>query len=292
LAHQWFGNLVTMEWWDGLFLNEGFARFMEFAAVDALFPEWQIYDDFIQGVYLLAMNLDSMLTSHPVHVAVNDPDEIHDAFDAISYAKGASVIRMAEAFLGHELFMEGIRHYLTRHAYSNAQVEDLWTALSETSGKPLNDFMKSWTSQTGYPVLTVDDQLNITQKRFFAGGPWIAEALASTSTWPCLIDGHILSSDDQPSIPNQLTEIQQNIASMTKETGGWFKLNLGQFGFFRVNYSLTQWKELSNAIKPGGRLGSVDRLGLISDCFSLGKAGYLSITVPLELVSPSVHSKP
>ncbi len=171
LAHQWFGNLVTMEWWNQLWLNEGVARFMEFVGIDSLFPEWDAWTEFVQSVYGLALSLDSMESSHPVEVVVKSADEINEIFDAISYAKGASIIRMISSHLGMDTFLEGMRLYLSRHAYGNAVTDDLWRALEEASGFPVVKFMKPWTLEVGYPILLLSVDGSMTAPRFFASGP-------------------------------------------------------------------------------------------------------------------------
>ena len=290
-----------MEWWDGLFLNEGFARFMEFKAIDSIFPEWDAYSEFVQGVFFVAQGLDAMLSSHPILCEVNHPDEINSIFDAISYAKGACVIRMCENFLGKDVFMKGIQYYLKKFAYKNAKVGELWAALGEFSGKDVSSFMNPWTSQVGFPLLTVDDDFNITQTRFFASGPTTPEAATSTSAWPCpMSDGKIVyvrgdssssssssnsNSNSSKGIKDQSEEIKACIAKdVAQNAGGWFKLNVGQSGFYRVNYTSKQWNKLAAVMAPGGPLSTVDRLGVVSDVFAIGKAGYANITVALDLV--------
>jgi aminopeptidase 2 len=173
LAHQWFGNLVTMEWWSDLWLNEGFATWVGNYAVDKLFPDWHFWDSFVVDDVQRGMSLDCLRSSHPIEVEVKDPAQIGQIFDAISYSKGGSVIRMLSAYLTEDVFLEGIRQYLKKHAYSNASTGDLWAQLSETSGQDVSEFMNLWTKQTGYPVLHAEREGNtlvITQNRFLASG--------------------------------------------------------------------------------------------------------------------------
>ena len=155
LAHQWFGNLVTMEWWTHLWLNEGFASFMENLCTDALFPEWNYWEQFVSADMFDAMNLDALDSSHPIEVEVGHPSEVDEIFDAISYAKGASVIRMLHNWIGDDAFRRGMENYLNKFAYSNALTGDLWTELGSASGKPVNDVMSGWTSRMGFPMVTV-----------------------------------------------------------------------------------------------------------------------------------------
>ena len=147
LAHQWFGNLVTMEWWTHLWLNEGFATFMEYLCIDGIYPEWQIFDEFIGSAFYNALTLDAMDSSHPIEVPVGHPSEIDEIFDAISYCKGASVIRMLYHWIGDTSFRKGMHNYLTKFSYNNALTEDLWEALGAASGLPVADVMSGWTGQ-------------------------------------------------------------------------------------------------------------------------------------------------
>ncbi|HIN06289.1 MAG TPA: M1 family peptidase, partial [Dehalococcoidia bacterium] len=173
MAHMWFGDLVTMQWWDDLWLNESFASWMGNKAVDWAFPEWEMWTQFVNMDTNRALSLDGLKNSHPIEQEVNDPAEIGQLFDAISYSKGASVIRMLEQFLGPDTFQKGLQVYLSKNQYSNAKTEDLWTALETASGQPVTSIMDSWTKQMGYPVLQVETsgspekpELVLTQERF------------------------------------------------------------------------------------------------------------------------------
>lgn len=167
LAHQWFGNLVTMEWWTDLWLNEGFASFIEYLAIAKLFPQWRMWEQFITNEKQIALGLDSLNNSHPVEVKIDHPDEIRIIFDAISYSKGASIIYMLYDYLGEEVFRIGISKYLKKYSFSNACTLDLWRAMEESSGVKIQSLMSAWTSQTGFPVLSVTDD-KITQRRYFS----------------------------------------------------------------------------------------------------------------------------
>ncbi|KAI6679921.1 hypothetical protein NL676_033802 [Syzygium grande] len=172
LAHQWFGNLVTMEWWTHLWLNEGFATWVSYLATDSLFPEWKIWTQFLEES-TEGLRLDGLAESHPIEVEINHAGEIDEIFDAISYRKGASVIRMLQSYLGAECFQKSLASYIKRHACSNAKTEDLWSALEEGSGEPVNKLMNSWTKQKGYPVVSIkikDDKLEFEQSQFLSSG--------------------------------------------------------------------------------------------------------------------------
>ncbi|KAG6674295.1 hypothetical protein I3842_15G035000 [Carya illinoinensis] len=169
LAHQWFGNLVTMEWWTHLWLNEGFATWVSYLATDSLFPEWNIWTQFLDES-TAGLRLDGLAESHPIEVEINHAGEIDEIFDAISYRKGASVIRMLQNYLGAECFQRSLAAYIKRYACSNAKTEDLWAALEEGSGEPVNKLMNSWTKQKGYPAVSVkvkDQKLVFDQAGFY-----------------------------------------------------------------------------------------------------------------------------
>lgn len=162
LAHQWFGNIVTMEWWTHLWLNEGFASWIEYLCVDYCLPELDIWTHFVTSDYCRALELDSLKNSHPIEVPVGPPSEVDEIFDAISYSKGASTIRMLHNYIGDDAFKAGLHDYLEKFKYRNAVTEDLWEALSKASNKPVNELMDLWVKQTGYPYL------NVSRRVFFS----------------------------------------------------------------------------------------------------------------------------
>eukprot|EP00903_Cladosiphon_okamuranus_P013627 g12691.t1 len=299
LAHQWFGNLVTMEWWDALWLNEGFARYMEFVAVDHIFPEWDIWSDFDSMVFPQAMSLDALVASHPIEVKVDNPDQINEIFDAISYAKGASVIRMLAGHLGVTEFMKGIHDYLVKHSYANARSDDLWMALGNATGKDVATLMDTWTRKVGYPVLTLHDDGSTSQARFLA---MAADADADArggeeggTVWP--IPARVVwegaGKDEELVVmlnaaagggggddDRRLTEKMEELHS----AGKWFKVNAGQRGFFKVNYTDKGWANLSRAVQSRA-IPPADRAGAVADAFSLAAAGLAATSVALDLAS-------
>ncbi|XP_030829988.1 puromycin-sensitive aminopeptidase [Strongylocentrotus purpuratus] len=284
LAHQWFGNLVTMEWWTHLWLNEGFASWIEYLCVDHCFPEYDIWTQFITNDYTRALELDALKNSHPIEVPVGHPDEVDEIFDLISYCKGASVIRMLHDFIGDDAFRKGMNVYLERHKYTNTFTEDLWRALGEASGKPIEDIMGTWTKQKGFPVLKVtreiqgDKQiLNISQEKFSADGQkedgdfkWMIPISIATSSQPTKTIEKVVLDKDSLSVT----------VAAAKSEG--IKLNPGTVGFYRVQYS----SEMLEALLPGIRdqvLPARDRLGLESDLFALAKTGQASTVDVLKL---------
>ena len=168
-----------MDWWTDLWLNEGFATWVGTLAANHLFPEWNVWTEFIVDEFAQGLVLDSLRSSHPIEVDVKNPGEINQIFDSISYSKGASVIRMLVGYLGEDDFKRGIRSYLKKHAYSNATTKDLWEALGAASGKPVAEMMTSWTRQVGYPVVELECESccawKYTQSRYLSTGKPAAE---------------------------------------------------------------------------------------------------------------------
>ncbi len=275
LTHQWFGNLVTMQWWTDLWLNEGFASWMEYLAIDELFPTWNLWSQFAIDEQQLALKLDALEHTHAIEVAINHPDEIRTIFDAISYQKGASVIHMLHQYLGSVPFRDGLRHYLKKHAYGNTHTADLWQALEDITKKPVKQFMSAWTSQSGFPIVEVEsraDHLQVTQSRFVTNPE--STARADSALWPV----PLLSADlKKPIADKQTTNIPFSGSSAP------VKINVGQTGFFRVNYSHDmQLKQLEALDK--GAIDPIDVMGLLSDSFEVTKAGYQPVQEYLDLL--------
>src|ERR687897_386000 len=173
IAHMWFGDLVTMRWWNGIWLNEAFATFMSMLAVDAYRPDWGIWNDFIRS-RTSALEVDALETTRPIEYEVRSPDDASGMFDTLTYVKGGAVLRMLEQWLGPERFRDGIRRYLTKHAYGNTETHDLWDALEEETGEPVRRTMDAWIFQPGYPAISValeDERLRFSQRRFIPSKP-------------------------------------------------------------------------------------------------------------------------
>ncbi len=279
LAHQWFGNLVTMEWWTHLWLNEGFASWIEFMAVDHLFPEWDMWTQFVYSDFGRALSLDGLKSSHPIEIEVRHPKQISEIFDGISYSKGASVIRMLAAYLGADTFRSGLRRYLERHQYANATTEDLWQALAEESGKPVKQIMDTWTKQTGYPLLSVNmnrGEVELRQTRFFLSG---VPDRDDTSRWSVPLGIRTGGAQDT----FRVFEDERTRIDVGGGREGWVKVNPDQTGFYRGNYSAELWDRLAGAVEAGELSSATDRLGLQNDAFALARAGYLDPGRPLAL---------
>lgn len=280
LTHQWFGNLVTMRWWTDLWLNEGFASWMEYLAVDELFPEWHLWTQFAVDELQYALKIDSLEHTHPIEVTVKHPDEIRTIFDAVSYQKGASVIHMLEGYLGADAFRDGLRYYLKKHAYKNTDTIDLWQALEDVTKKPVKKFMGAWTSTAGFPILEVDvknDHLEIIQQRFVSNP--LSPARSDKRVWPVPL---LTKGLDRATITKQHSKIPI-VGDSTP-----LKLNNDQSGFYRVKYSRSIQQSQLIAL-DSGVFHSIDRMGLLSDSFEVTKGGYQSITDYLELLSHYKH---
>ncbi|CAO3593307.1 unnamed protein product [Absidia cylindrospora] len=289
LAHQWFGNLVTMKWWNELWLNESFATWVGWLAVDDIYPDWDVWTSFVNEDMPRALNLDALRSSHPIDVAVNDPAEIHQIFDAISYYKGASVIRMLSSWLGVETFLAGVRRYVRRHKLSNASTDDLWVALSEEAGVDVSKFMDLWTKRVGYPVLCVtqesQDAIKVVQSRYLSTGD-LETAEDGTVWWAPL--GMLVSGKTES---YTLTEKSQ---TFPVPADGLFKLNAGQTSVYRVNYAIQNIRVLGEEVKKGSSgllTNTSDRVGLIADAGNLCVSGEQETTAFLELAQAFVNEE-
>ncbi|MHB1439504.1 MAG: M1 family metallopeptidase [Cuniculiplasma sp.] len=262
LAHQWFGDLVTMKWWDDLWLNESFATFMSYKALESKHPDWEIMGEMVTDETGGAMVGDSLRNTHPIHVEVKNPDEISQIFDEISYGKGSSILRMIEAYVGEENFRDGVRNYLKEHSFGNAVGENLWTSIEKVSKKPVSKIMDAWITKPGYPVIEASrngDKIRLHQTRFFL------DSSPEDSTWPVPLT--VVYSDRTESI---LMEHQKMDIPMAD-----FKyINSNRSGFYRIKYD----DELINLIRSN--IPSMDKFskwGLISDYNALFYSGKIKL---------------
>ncbi|XP_071941706.1 glutamyl aminopeptidase-like [Antedon mediterranea] len=285
LAHQWFGNLVTMKWWNDLWLNEGFASYVEYVGTDNWNKDWHMMDQFILYATHTAMAMDCLQSSHPISVNVQEPSQIAAVFDAISYDKGACIIRMLQAYLGKEKFLTGLKQYLNNHAYGNADSDDLWKALSnQDDGGEVKKMMDTWTIQQGYPVVNMsrDNEKNITvsQKQFLLKDGYTP---GKKSLWVIPLTYTDDSGEEYSTvIQNDDQDSNIEIASSVK----WFKGNLGQAGFYRVNYNDDNWNSLSDQLWTDHTVFTpADRASLIDDAHYLARAGMLDYSITLNLGS-------
>ena len=296
LAHQWFGNLVTMKWWDELWLNEGFATWVGFAAVDYLFPEWDIFSGFVSESLQQALNLDGLRNSHPIEVPVVDALDIDQVFDAISYLKGASTILMISNSLGTEIFLKGVANYLNKNKFSNATSHDLWSSISEVSGRPVNEMMESWIKKIGFPIVNVDlnsaaKQLTIKQSRFLNSGD-LKDEENHTKWWIPLNISNGPSVGDKLSLdPNEFSPGSSNVTiNDFPLTNDFFKLNKDTAGVYRVNYSPQVMEH--NILPFFNKLSGKDKVGIIADVASIAVSGdrFTSTTTLLKLIKSVIDS--
>ncbi|CDK29653.1 unnamed protein product [Kuraishia capsulata CBS 1993] len=279
LAHQWFGNLVTMDWWEGLWLNEGFATWMSWYSCDTFYPDWKVWEQYVTDSLQHALSLDSLRASHPIEVPVKRADEINQIFDAISYSKGSSLLKMISKWLGEETFIKGVSNYLKKHKYGNTQTSDLWEALSEASGKDVVKVMDIWTKKVGYPVLTVTEdgnKINIKQNRYLTTGDVKPEE--DQTLYPVFLGLKTAEGTDESIV------LDTRETTLELKDSDFYKLNGDTAGIFRTSYSPERWAKLGVA-GTQGLLSVEDRAGLVSDAGALAVSGYSSTTNLLQLVS-------
>lgn len=269
-SHQWFGNLVTMKWWDDLWLNESFATLMSYVCVDAMFPTWNIWMTFATSETLSAVRRDYLPNVQPVKVEVNHPDEITTLFDpSIVYAKGARLLAMLRRYVGDEAFRDGLKHYFTSHAYQNTIGQDLWDALSTRSQHDIVGFMTPWLTQPGLPIVSIT-RTSISQKRFVLGG----DNPTPDAVWPIPI------AANQSDIPELLATRSVTISQVPEDT----RINSGGIGHFISHYDdedLLAYRIA--AIAGGAEIKPADRLTLLNDATLLARAGYITATNLFEL---------
>lgn len=265
IAHQWFGNLVTMKWWNDLWLNESFATFMATKFVDKYYPEWDLWDQFIEDAMNVAMDLDSLKTTHPIDVKVNSPAEIREIFDAISYDKGGCILRMLEHYVGEPNFQKGLKKYLSDFKYKNAKGQDLWDAIGKASRMPVSSMVNSWLKQPGFPLVEVnqdENNLHLKQKRYlleddkkFRKGLWSIP----------------LSIGLEKEISKKLFSTKSLSVKLPKNTLG-FVANYGRKGFYRVKYDEGILLDLKMLVDEK-RIPAIDRWAIQNDLFSLCVSG-------------------
>ncbi|MCS5528949.1 MAG: M1 family metallopeptidase [Nitrosopumilus sp.] len=265
IAHMWFGNLVTMKWWNDLWLNESFATFMATKFVDKFYPEWDLWNQFVEDAMNVAMGLDSLKTTHPIDVKVNSPAEIREIFDAISYDKGGCVLRMLENYVGEPNFQKGLKKYLSDFKYKNAKGQDLWDAIGKASGMPVTSMINTWLKQPGFPVVEINQDgsnLKLKQKRYL---------LESNKKFSKGLWSIPLSLGLETETTKKLFSKESMSVKLPKNTVG-FVANYGRKGFYRVKYDegiLLDLKMLVDA----KRIPAIDRWAIQNDLFSLCVSG-------------------
>lgn len=264
IAHQWFGNLVTMQWWNDFWLNESFASFMEAKLDASLYPELDVWTDFLMTFTRWGFSGDALLATHPIRVDVREPSELGQIADEITYGKGATILRMLDAYLGPERFRDGVNRYLRRHAYGNAEAKDLWAALEESGGRPVSAIMEAWMDRPGFPIVEAGlngTRLSLRQRRF--------TNLPSPSVPPWPIPFTIQIGDETRSILMDRESLELEVPS-----GARVLLNPGRTGFYRAAYD----PELLRRIRAAyATLAEPDRWGLLGDAGARLFAGEISL---------------
>ncbi len=284
MAHMWFGDLVTMAWWDNLWLNEGFASWMGSKCTAHFNPQWEVWlardlpRDPTRRIGIAkeaAMEGDARSTTHPIQQRVATEAEANSAFDDITYKKGQSFLRMLESFLGEDVFRDGIRRYIAAHKYSNTTTADLWNALSDASNKSVGEIAAGWTEQPGFPVVTVkreaDGKVRLTQERFtvnFKNAPPLL--------WQIPLTYSVVGETPATLLMTDKTAALENIPADRA-----LKLNLNGAGNYRVEYDDRSWELLLKALP---KLGVEDRVNLMSDAWALVQAGRAPVSLYFGLV--------
>lgn len=281
MAHQWFGDLVTMKWWDDLWLNEGFASWMETKAAEHFYPEWNVGLGSASGREA-AMRLDARASTHPIVQHIKNPDDMNQAFDTITYQKGEAVIRMIESYLGEDAFRAGIRAYMAKHKFSNTVTDDLWTELEAASKTPVRAIAKDYTTQPGIPLISVLDVkcdmarqtqvVTVSQGRFA-----VDDSAKDALEWSVPVMAKAVGA------ANATRVVIKGAKPQTFEVKGCgpVKVNYGQTAYYRTLYSDDAFNELSGSFD---KLKADDQLGLLKDSYALGMNGYAPVSRYLDLV--------
>lgn len=284
LAHQWFGDLVTMKWWDDLWLNESFANMMEYVAVDAIHPEWKIWELFQTSEAPMALQRDATDGVQPVHVQVNNPAEIDALFDgAIVYAKGARMLVMVRALIGDDALHEGLKNYFEAHKYHNATGADLWDALGKAANLDIGAIMKSWLEQPGYPVAeakVVNGQLQLSQQQFFIG-----DGHDTGRLWQIPLNANY---KEAPQIMKEKAISLGNYQELRQQNGKLFRLNVGNNSHFIVKYDQTLMNDLLDHLDE---LNAIDQRQLLQDFRLLADGQQLSYADIIPLLPQFADSR-
>lgn len=268
VAHQWFGNLVTMDWWDELWLNEGFATWAGNYCVDHLHPDWNTWETFMGAGMEGALIRDAMRSSHPIQVAVPDARNVHEVFDQISYSKSCAVLNMLANHMGVATFLTGVSSYLKQNRHRNATAEDLWRSLGEASGDDIVANIKPWIEKIGHPVLTMTQEsgrLTLKQTRFLAADDMTPEE--DETVWWIPLGFRNLSDEKVPSIISALSAKQTSVAVPEELL---YLLNSSGTGFYRVEYSQDHLTKLGQRVDG---LTLVEKLTILNSASALAFSG-------------------
>ncbi|PLW07667.1 hypothetical protein PCASD_21723 [Puccinia coronata f. sp. avenae] len=290
VAHQWFGNIVTMSWWQELWLNEAFATLMgELVIISEVEPSWHAEDDFINAHLSKALDLDGKRSSHAVEVPCPNPEMINQIFDAISYSKGASILKMLANFVGKERFLHGVSLYLKAHLYGNGTTKDLWSGITKATGQDINKIMSNWTGKVGFPVLTVSEEadgLKVSQKRFLSTGDPKPEE--DETLWFVPLEIKVVDGSGTTTVKHDALDCQREAKiALPNPQSTTYKLNADTCGVYRVCYPAERLQKLGHEIaKPSSSFSVADKMGLIQDAIVLAQAGYSTTSSALDILLP------
>ncbi|XP_048580406.1 glutamyl aminopeptidase isoform X2 [Nematostella vectensis] len=292
LVHQWFGNIVTLKWWNDMWLNEGFAKFFEYKAKAVVEPVWKKHEDFVSGPMSTAMTFDAGDTTNPIRVADDAPKEVTNSMSPlIYYDKAACVLRMLEDLLGEDVFLAGLKRYLKMFAFANAVTDDLWRALEmETCARgvcvQVKKYMNSWVSQEGYPVVTMQRENN-THYQFSQSRFLIHSTTTNSSRRQADYKWTIPLTYIKSGEPIRMIQDMSATTDYVKWDGiGWFKANVGTKGFYIVNYDDKNWNALAEQLLANHTvLSAADRAGLLMDAFNLARGARLNYTKAFGMTS-------
>ncbi len=275
IAHQWFGNLVTMHWWTDLWLNEGFASYMEKVCTNHLFPHWKIWDLHLgSGRYKSAIELDSLSNSHPIEIEVHHPNEISEIFDMVSYEKGTAIIRMLALYIGEEKFKDGLRYYLKKHSYKNTKTINLWEAFEKVSKKPISKMMSSWTKQMGFPVIKESHKNGkciLSQEKYFSSRVE-RRKYKGKNLWQIPLIYKDINGKEKTILIDK-----KNIV-LKEQTS---KLNSEESAFLKVIHHKKTLDIIQKNIKEN-HMSIPDRIGIMRDIFALAESGHTKTSEVLE----------
>ncbi|XP_061855431.1 aminopeptidase N [Colius striatus] len=292
LAHQWFGNLVTLRWWNDLWLNEGFASYVEYLGADSAEPTWNIKDLMVLNEVYTVMATDALTTSHPLSFSedeINTPAQISEVFDTIAYSKGASVLRMLSDFLSEDVFKQGLQSYLHTFAYGNTIYSDLWVHLQEAVNNnsvelpgSISTIMDRWTLQMGFPVVTVNTLTGLVNQTHFLMDPNSVVDRPSVFNYIWIVPITWMTPG-QTGSRYWLTDISAINEQFKVAENSWLLLNLNVSGYFRVNYNQENWDQLLNQLSTNHQvIPVINRAQIIDDAFNLARAKYIDVTVALN----------
>uniref|UniRef100_A0A669BWU9 Aminopeptidase n=1 Tax=Oreochromis niloticus TaxID=8128 RepID=A0A669BWU9_ORENI len=292
LAHMWFGNLVTLRWWNDLWLNEGFASYVEYLGANYAEPDWNVGDLFVLGDIQKVFAIDALVSSHPLSSKEEDiktPAQINELFDSISYSKGASVLRMLSDFLTEDVFRLGLRSYLTQFRFGNAVYTDLWNHLQKAADSSmlelpdtLDNIMNTWVLQMGFPVVTIDTETGSVSQQYFLLDPEAVVTTPSPFNYQWTVPIKWMKTGTMQN-PLWLTSKSETSEAMKTSGDQWVLANVNMVGYYRVNYDDGNWAKLLNVLQSNHQLiPRINRAQILDDAFNLARAKIISTVRALE----------